>query len=75
MQSPYTAEELELIRLLCSDKMRILKNRIHQYETDLKISEANRPKYLEKTRNEFAQLALIEAKAMKEISKTFLSEN
>ena len=68
----FNIEELEIIRMLSGDKMKILKNRIQQYQTDLKISEEKRPKYLEKANQEFALIALIEAKAMKLISEKTL---
>lgn len=68
----YTIEELEIIRNAMGERMKNLKNRIKHFELQDSLSEEKRKKYIGDTESEYGKIALIEAKAMREISKSII---
>lgn len=68
----FTVEELEVIRIIMGERMKTLRNRIENFNTQPNLAEDKKLKNIEKNENEFSQVALIEAKAMREISKNIL---
>ena len=67
----FTIEELETIRIVMGERMKTLKNRIENFRIQ-DMTDEKKSKNIEKNEIEFSQIALIEAKAMREISNKIL---
>ncbi len=68
----YTIEQQERIRIVMGERMKTLRNRIKNFKTQPNMNDEARKKNIAKTEEEFAEIAYIEAIAMREISKTIL---
>lgn len=68
----YTIEQQERIRIVMGERMKTLRNRIENFKKQPNLTDDKREINIKKTEEEFAEIAYIEAIAMREISKTIL---
>lgn len=68
----YTIEQQERIRIVMGERMKTLRNRIENFKKQPNLTDDKREINIKKTEEEFAEIAYIEAIAMREISKTSL---
>lgn len=72
--TPFKVEEFEFIRLTMGEKIKQLEGKVKNYNLDTKMSETKRKELIDEADFDKATAINIEAKAMREISKTILNE-
>ena len=70
MNELFTIEQYEYLRVVIGEKMATLKSRANGFENDDRLTEKRREELLDANRQDYALCAIIEAKAMREISKS-----
>lgn len=72
--TPFKVEEFEFIRLTMGEKIKQLEGKVKNYNLDTKMSETKRKELIDEADFDKTTAINIEAKAMREISKTILNE-